>query len=155
MRALNLMPAETRRAIRFVLTDIDDTLTDNGRLGAEAYAALESLRSHGMKVVPITGRPAGWCDHIARMWPVDGVVGENGAFYFHYDETARRMVRRYFKNDAERGLDAARLADLRLRILREVPGCARWRSPRSSAPVWRSSRRGASWHAARWRTCGA
>lgn len=124
MRALSLMPAETRRAIRFVLTDIDDTLTDHGRLGAEAYAALESLRRDGKKVVPITGRPAGWCDHIARMWPVDGVVGENGAFYFHYDETARRMVRRYFKSDDERRRDAARLADLRLRILREVPGCA-------------------------------
>ena len=38
-----------------------------------------------MLVVPITGRPAGWCDHIARMWPVDAVVGENGAFYFCYD----------------------------------------------------------------------
>lgn len=124
MRALSSMPAETRRAIRFVLTDIDDTLTDHGRLGAEAYAALEALRRHGKKVVPITGRPAGWCDHIARMWPVDGVVGENGAFYFHYDEAGRRMVRRYFKNDEERRLDAARLAELRLRILREVPGCA-------------------------------
>ena len=32
-----------------------------------------------------TGLLAGWCDHIARMWPVDGVVGENGALYFWYD----------------------------------------------------------------------
>ena len=50
-----------------------------------AYAALERLRAAGLLVIPITGRPAGWCDHIARMWPVDAVVGENGAFYFRHD----------------------------------------------------------------------
>jgi hydroxymethylpyrimidine pyrophosphatase-like HAD family hydrolase len=33
-------------------------------------------------VIPVTGRPAGWCDLIAREWPVDGVVGENGALVF-------------------------------------------------------------------------
>jgi hypothetical protein len=36
------------------------------------------------QVVPVTGRPAGWCEMIARMWPVLGVVGENGALYFQY-----------------------------------------------------------------------
>ena len=43
---------------------------------------MERLRESGLAVVPITGRPAGWCDLIARLWPVDGVVGENGAFIF-------------------------------------------------------------------------
>ena len=65
-----------------LLFDIDDTLTTEGQLTAAAYAALERLHDAGLLVVPITGRPAGWCDHIARMWPVDAVVGENGAFYF-------------------------------------------------------------------------
>jgi len=46
--------------------------------------------------VPITGRPAGWCDHIARMWPVTGVVGENGALYFNYDVTEKRLKKRFF-----------------------------------------------------------
>ena len=71
--------------IRFVLTDIDDTLTENGLLTTASYQALERLKKAGKKVIPITGRPAGWCDHIARMWPVDGIVGENGAFYFVYE----------------------------------------------------------------------
>ena len=86
MEPLSAFPAEARRAVGYVLTDIDDTLTADGRLPAAAYGALERLRAAGIKVVPITGRPAGWCDHIARMWPVDAVVGENGAFYFRYDE---------------------------------------------------------------------
>ena len=65
-----------RAGIRGVLTDIDDTLTTHGRLTPRAYAALARLQDAGRLVVPITGRPAGWCDHIARMWPVDGVVAE-------------------------------------------------------------------------------
>ena len=102
---------DARRAIRGVLTDIDDTLSTHGRLTADAYAALERLRAAGKLVIPITGRPAGWCDHIARMWPVDAVVGENGAFYMRYDARgaqARQALRRR-RADA-RGANRARLA---------------------------------------------
>src|SRR6476660_8198038 len=88
-------PQKTLKAVKAVLTDIDDTLSLHGRIPAEAYASLEALREAGLVVVPITGRPAGWCDHIARMWPVDGVVGENGAFYFRYDRERHTMRRRY------------------------------------------------------------
>ncbi|MCC2677511.1 MAG: putative hydrolase [Pseudobdellovibrio sp.] len=70
--------------IEFVLTDIDDTLTTDGQLESQAYSALWRLHDAGLKVIPITGRPAGWCEMIARMWPVAGVVGENGGFYFRY-----------------------------------------------------------------------
>ena len=71
--------------IRGVCLDIDDTLSTHGKLTAEAFAALWKLKNAGFAVVPITGRPAGWCDHIARFWPVDAVVGENGAFTFYMD----------------------------------------------------------------------
>lgn len=124
MKPIEHMQADVRRGVRYLLTDIDDTLTSEGRLPASAYKALEDLRAAGLLVVPITGRPAGWCDHIARMWPVDGVVGENGAFYFRYDESARRMHRRYFKDASQREADAKRLKELERRILAEVPGVA-------------------------------
>src|SRR6188474_1194692 len=88
--------------IRGLLFDIDDTLTTHGKLSAAAYAALERLKAAGRIVVPITGRPAGWCDQIARLWPVDAVVGENGAFYFRYDHAAHRMRRRYVDDTATR-----------------------------------------------------
>jgi len=110
--------------IRGVFCDIDDTLTTGGRLTAEAYSALERLRAAGKLVVPITGRPAGWCDHIARMWPVDAVVGENGAFYFCYDTPARKLVKRFRDDDAARSANRARLALVRERVLAEVPGTA-------------------------------
>ena len=111
-------------AVRIVLADIDDTLTTDGHLTARAYDALERLAVEGFPVVPVTGRPAGWCDLIARFWPVAGVVGENGALAFSYDRVARRMTRLFAKSDAERTADRARLAKLGEDILATVPGSA-------------------------------
>ena len=107
-----------------MLADIDDTITTHGRLPAVAYGALERLRQAGFLVIPVTGRPAGWCDHIARMWPVDAVVGENGAFWFRYDEGQRKLVKRYVVGAEERAKREARLGAIGERILREVPGAA-------------------------------
>ena len=124
MRPLAEFPPATRRAIRGVLTDIDDTITTDGKLPASSYGALERLRAAGLLVVPVTGRPAGWCDHIARMWPVDAVVGENGAFWFRHDARAGRLVKRYVIGPAERAQRARRLEGIAQRVLAEVPGCA-------------------------------
>jgi HAD superfamily hydrolase (TIGR01484 family) len=124
MRPLAEFPRAKLAAVRAVLTDIDDTLTTDGELHAVAFLALERLRAAGLLVVPVTGRPAGWCDHIARMWPVDAVVGENGAFWFRRDRAAGRLVKRYVIGDAERERRAGRLSAIADRILREVPGCA-------------------------------
>ena len=118
------MPDEVRRAIRVVLTDIDDTLSTHGRLTAEAYAAMERLRAAGRLVIPITGRPAGWCDHIARMWPVDAVVGENGALYMRYDDARHRLVRRFVDDERTRRTHRARFAAIAEKIVAAVPGCA-------------------------------
>jgi HAD superfamily hydrolase (TIGR01484 family) len=124
VQPLRNFPLQARRKVRFVLCDIDDTLTDGGRLTARAYDALECLHAAGLKVVPVTGRPAGWCDLIARFWPVDAVVGENGALWFAYDCEARRMTRCYGKTERQRREDRQRLALLEARILAEVPGAA-------------------------------
>lgn len=110
--------------VRGVFADIDETLTTDGRLTASAYGALERLHEAGLKVVPITGRPAGWCDHIARMWPVDGVVGENGAFYFHYHRWQRAMLRRFVDDPATRADYRGRLKAISAQILDAVPGAA-------------------------------
>jgi HAD superfamily hydrolase (TIGR01484 family) len=118
------MPAAVVRGIRGVFCDIDDTLTSAGKLGADAYAALERLHRGGKLVVPITGRPAGWCDHIARMWPVDAVVGENGAFYFYYDAARRKLAQRFLFDAQTRAANRDKMTAVRERILRAVPGCA-------------------------------
>jgi hypothetical protein len=108
--------------IRGLLFDIDETLTTEGKLTAEAYAAMEHLKRAGKLVVPITGRPAGWCDHIARLWPVDAVVGENGAFYFCFSQG--KLHKKFQDANHVRALNRNRLAAIGARILEQVPGCA-------------------------------
>ena len=87
MKPLNECPRAALAAIRGVLTDIDETVSTEGRLTAAAYRRLEALKEAGLLVIPVTGRPAGWCDHVARFWPVDAVVGENGAFWMWHDRS--------------------------------------------------------------------
>jgi HAD superfamily hydrolase (TIGR01484 family) len=118
------LPAAARAGMRGVLADIDDTISTHGKITVEAYGAMERLRAAGLLVVPITGRPAGWCDHIARMWPVDGVVGENGALYMRYDAASRRLVRRFAVDDETRRANRVRLAAIGAKILAAVPGTA-------------------------------
>lgn len=124
MQPVSALPAAVARRLIGVFTDIDDTLTTEGRLPAAAYEALEALYEAGLVVVPITGRPAGWCDMIARFWPVAGVIGENGAFYYRYDAASRTMIRRFVASETERATNGQRLEALGRRILAEVPGSA-------------------------------
>ena len=124
MRPLAQFPRDALRQIDGVLTDIDDTLTTGGRLTATAYSAMERLREAGLLVIPITGRPAGWCDHIARMWPVDAVVGENGAFWMRHDDALGRLRTVHIADPATLDVRRAQLARLAEDIITAVPGCA-------------------------------
>jgi HAD superfamily hydrolase (TIGR01484 family) len=118
------LPAERCRALATLISDIDDTITTGGMLPASTFQALWALSAAGVRTVVVTGRPAGWCDHIARMWPVAGVIGENGALIYSYDRPARRMRRTYLLGEEERREGRRRLERIRERVLREVPGCA-------------------------------
>ncbi len=109
--------------IRGVCLDIDETLSTRGKLTDEAFAALWNLKRAGFFVVPVTGRPAGWCDHIARFWPVDAVVGENGAFTFFMQNGIRSRL-------GTPGVEAEpkiRLEKLSQKILSRFP-FAKWAS---------------------------
>ena len=107
-----------------VLFDLDDTFTTRGKIPSCSFTALWDLRNAGLTVVAVTGRPAGWCDHIARMWPVDGVVGENGAFYFWFDETEGKIKKRFLDSHSVRAEKRQRLITIRDEILVGVPGSA-------------------------------
>jgi HAD superfamily hydrolase (TIGR01484 family) len=108
--------------VRALCFDIDETLTTHGKLTALAYDALWRAHDLGIACVPVTGRPAGWCDHIARMWPVRGVVGENGAFAMYHD--GKKLRRIDVLSPAARRKNRAKLDALAKRILRAVKGSA-------------------------------
>jgi HAD superfamily hydrolase (TIGR01484 family) len=97
MKPIALMSSEEAAGVLYILMDIDDTLTREGKLLSSSYSALWKLREAGLKVIPVTGRPAGWCDLIAREWPVDGVIGENGALAF-WEEPGSVLKAEYHPN---------------------------------------------------------
>ncbi|MGD2127039.1 MAG: HAD-IIB family hydrolase [Desulfobacteraceae bacterium] len=117
-------PPDAARNLAGILFDIDDTFSSRGKIGPEAYQALWSLKEAGFKILPITGRPAGWCDHIARMWPVDGIIGENGAFCFWHDEKEGKLNKRFMDSDKVREEKQRRLEMIRDEILSSIPGTA-------------------------------
>ena len=108
--------------MEYIFTDIDDTITTEGMMPSSTLEDIWKLSTTGISVVLVTGRPAGWCDYFARMWPVSGIIGENGAFYFSYDKTLRKMTRVYLQTDSERKSGKERLDKISRRVLSEVPG---------------------------------
>ncbi len=102
--------AAVARAATCLYSDVDDTLTVQGKLSAEAYHALTELRAAGLRIVLVTGRPLGWAEVLASIFPIDAAVAENGAVAalpggrrLYFDEDAVRLA------GAERRVEAAAL----------------------------------------------
>ncbi len=121
-RPVHELSESSCRGLSGIFTDLDDTLTEGGRVVPEAFMALHRARQAGLRTVIITGRPAGWVDHLARMWPVDGVVGENGGLWFWHDGT--RLQRRFLQPAQQRARNQLRLQRLADSIPARVPGSA-------------------------------
>ena len=120
MELINSITNKICGKIKGIFCDIDDTITNNGKLLDIAYNALWKAAKAGLKIVPITGRPAGWVDHIARMWPVNAVIGENGAFYFWMENG---KLQKYFIQDKNtRYQNRKKLEIIKNKILTQIPG---------------------------------
>ncbi len=115
------VPPSELRGVLGVLTDIDDTLTTDGSITADARVALQLLRDAGIQVIAITGRPMGWSEPFARDWPIDAIVAENGAVALFRDAQGGLTIE-YAQDEATRSLNALRLREVATRVLRDVPG---------------------------------
>jgi HAD superfamily hydrolase (TIGR01484 family) len=124
MQNLSALGGDQARRLAAVFTDIDGTLTDaTGRIPASVFDAMERAGAAGLAVVPVTGRPAGWCDLIARTWPVDGVIGENGGLYFRCSAGhGKPMARVWAQDETTREGNRIRLTELGRQILAAHPG---------------------------------
>jgi HAD superfamily hydrolase (TIGR01484 family) len=114
------LPDADARGVLGVLTDIDDTLTTAGAITADALAALAGLRTAGLVVIAVTGRPVGWSEPFARTWPIDGIVAENGAVALFRDGDS--LAVEYAQDAATRESNACRLQAVAAQIVRQVPG---------------------------------
>ncbi|MCE1194273.1 MAG: HAD-IIB family hydrolase [Acidovorax sp.] len=128
MLPLTRWPLAARRDVVGVFTDIDDTLTTEGAITPDALQALAGLKAAGLHVIPITGRPIGWCapfmaGAVGTAWPVDAMVAENGAVAFvHGAGSPPQPAKRYQQDAATRHANQARMRDIAAQVAAEVPG---------------------------------
>jgi len=120
-RPLADFPREKARTLVGLLFDIDDTFTYQGKIISSAYQSLWELKDHGLKLAAVTGRSAGWCDHMARVWPVDAVIGENGGFYFFMDQNNQVLMKHFMDDEETRTIQRRQLQDILTEILNKVP----------------------------------
>ncbi|POR09330.1 HAD-IIB family hydrolase [Diaphorobacter sp. JS3050] len=127
-----------RTCITGVLTDIDDTLTTDGAITADALQALADLKASGLHVIPITGRPVGWSEPFAAAWPVDSIVAENGAVALLRAsrnfapnglqspcDKREQLLKLYQQDAATRASNFARMQQVLAEIEAAVPGARR------------------------------
>ncbi len=112
--------ADQLRGVLGVMTDIDDTLTQDGAIDPAALAALHELAAAQVPVVAITGRPMGWSAPFAAAWPVRAIVAENGAVALLHE--GNLVAVEYAQDAATRSVNAQRLCEVAEQVLREVQG---------------------------------
>ncbi len=122
MKPIEALPARTCRSLDAVFSDLDDTLTTDGKIPAGAYGSMWKLSRAGLDLVIVTGRPSGWADAILRLMPVRHVIAENGAVTLSHDPHRRRLTRSYELNDTERNKNKKILSRISRKILKEIPG---------------------------------
>lgn len=128
MQPLLDWPAQERRNLIGVFTDIDDTLTTDGAITPDALQALADLKTAGLHVIPITGRPIGWCEpfangdapHAIAPWPVDAIVAENGAVAFAWKKPGK-LSKIYQQSQAARTHNYVQMQQIAARVLRDMP----------------------------------
>ena len=127
MQTLSHWPTAARKSLIGVFTDIDDTLTTNGAITPDALQALADLKDAGLHVIPITGRPVGWSEKFAAVWPVNAIVAENGALALRAAPSTpassdRIVLSKLYQQDrATRHANFTRMQSVAARVLREVP----------------------------------
>lgn len=119
MQPLESLPEEEARALVGVCFDVDDTVTSHGTLDPDAYRALFSLREAGVRLIAATGRPLGFAEILARTWPIDAAVGENGAGFIA--RVGRELRFGYWDPPAVRAAQQQKLAAIRARVAQQLP----------------------------------
>jgi len=74
---------EEAGAIALVATDMDGTLTQQGKFTVSLLQTLKTLANADIPVLIVTGRSAGWVEAVAHYLPVVGAIAENGGVFFH------------------------------------------------------------------------
>ncbi|MCT7975276.1 HAD-IIB family hydrolase [Laspinema olomoucense] len=85
MKSLPLSQLQTHHSLQrvaVVATDLDGTLTHQGKFTPGLLQALEALAAASVAVVIVTGRSAGWVSGLVSYLPVVGAIAENGGIFY-------------------------------------------------------------------------
>jgi HAD superfamily hydrolase (TIGR01484 family) len=122
MKPLARLAREEAQRLEGLFFDLDDTVLTHGVLTREAFDALWSLHDAGLRLVAVTGRPSGWGEVVARQWPIDGAVTENGAV--HVVREGKGVAVLFEGTSEEVATRHARLAELVARVRQAMPHVA-------------------------------
>ena len=75
--------------ISLIISDVDDTITSNGKLKPNALEAMYKASEKGYRIILLSGGSAGWCEVYLRQWPIFMVVAESGAVMIYKDENGQ------------------------------------------------------------------
>jgi hydroxymethylpyrimidine pyrophosphatase-like HAD family hydrolase len=118
--------ASLARGLDGIFCDVDDTLTDDAVVVPAAYAQICAAVQAGLRVVAVTGRPAGYAEVLVATWPLDGAIAENGAVALRRADSLPRKAaaieRLYWDDDAAvRAEQRRRLDALAKEVLAQIP----------------------------------
>src|SRR5699024_5288136 len=85
-----------------------------------ALSAMARLLDAGIRVIPVTGGCAGWCDHMVRAWPVTAVIGESGAFRFTHSRHGG-LRQQFVRDRATMRAEQRQLLQVARQALNKVP----------------------------------
>lgn len=86
------LSSEKLNLIKLIATDMDGTLTVNGKFPSMLSQALWDLQTSGFSVVIVTGRSAGWVSGLAHYLPIQGAIAENGGLFFHKPDMPGKVL---------------------------------------------------------------
>jgi HAD superfamily hydrolase (TIGR01484 family) len=110
-----VLPLEQLTDIRLIATDIDGTLTREGKFTTELLQAIDLLDAKDIKLLLVTGRSAGWVSAVNNYLPVAGAIAENGGVYFPADGSGYDFLTRLESIEEHRAQLAERFWELQAR----------------------------------------
>jgi HAD superfamily hydrolase (TIGR01484 family) len=101
--------------IQLIATDIDGTLTSNGKFTPALLQAIDRLNAKGIQLLLVTGRSAGWMSAVNNYLPVAGAIAENGGVYFDRNSSGFDFITRLDSIETHRAELADRFWELQAR----------------------------------------
>lgn len=92
---------EERGRIKYIISDVDDTITRDGKLYPRVLDAVYRAKCSGRSIILVTGGSTGWADGYIRQWPVDAVIAESGAVFLCHnrDGSINSLINPAIKQD--------------------------------------------------------